>query len=171
MAELWDLLDAQRNLTGLTALRGPIPEGYYHIVIDIWTMLPDGRILLTRRHPEKPAFPGMWEGTAGSVIAGETSLEGALRELREETGLQAKPEQMTLLGSEQTECDFLDTYLYRCPDLEPVLHLQAEEVVDYTFILPEDMDGWKEKLTPPARQHFQQYRAAIMAAKNALPLD
>lgn len=171
MTELWDLLDAERNLTGKTAPRGPVPEGYYHVVVDIWTVLPDGRLLLTKRHPDKKMYPGMWEGTAGSVVAGETSLEGAIRELREETGLNALPEQMTLLATEQTECDFLDSYLFRCPETEPELHLQAEEVVDYTFLTLDEVNGWQEKISPHAWQHFERDRAAIMAAKNALLLD
>ena len=165
MAELWDLLDGERNLTGKTLERGkPIPEGYYHIVVDIWTMLPDGRILLTKRHPDKKGFPGMWEGTAGSVVAGESSLQGAIRELGEETGLHAEPERLTLLASEQTECDFLDSYLYRCPEREPKLTLQPEEVVDYTFITLGGMDGWKEKITPPAWRHFLRDREKLKDA-------
>lgn len=165
MAELWDLLDGERHLTGKTLERGnPIPEGYYHIVIDIWTMLPDGRVLLTKRHPDKPMFPGMWEGTAGSVVAGESSLQGAIRELGEETGLTAGPEQLLLLGSEQTECDFLDSYLYLCPDAEPKPVLQPEEVVDYTFVTLDEMDGWEERITPPAWEHFVRDREKLKAA-------
>ena len=50
----------------------------------------DGSFLLTQRDPQKPAFPGCWELSAGgSVLAGETALSGAMRELREETGIQA----------------------------------------------------------------------------------
>ena len=165
MAELWDLLDAERNPTGKTLERGkPIPKGYFHIVIDIWTMLPDGRILLTKRHPEKKGFPGMWEGTAGSVVAGESSLQGAIRELGEETGLNALPEQMTLLGIEQTDCDFLDSYLYLCPEAEPQPVLQPEEVVDYTFVTLDEMDAWQEKITPPAWKHFLRDREKLRAA-------
>lgn len=165
MAELWDLLDAERNRTGKTLERGkPIPKGYYHIIIEVWTMLPDGRLLLTKRHPDKPMFPEMWEGTAGSVVAGESSLQGAIRELSEETGLHALPEQMTLLGTEQTDCDFLDSYLYRCPETEPKLCLQAEEVTEAAFIPLEELDGWKEKITPPAWEHFVRDREKLKAA-------
>lgn len=165
MAELWDLLDAERNPTGKTLERGkPIPKGYYHIIIEVWTMLPDGRLLLTKRHPDKPMFPGMWEGTAGSVVAGESSLQGAIRELSEETGLCALPEQMRLLASEQTECDFQDSYLYQCPDMEPPLRLQPEEVVDSTFVTLEELDGWSGKITPPAWQHLLRERERLKAA-------
>ena len=40
--------------------------------------------------PTKPLYPDMWEATAGgSALKGETDVEGALRELREETGILA----------------------------------------------------------------------------------
>ena len=52
---------------------------------------------MTLRDKAKPVYPNCWENTGGAVLAGETSLEGALRELREETGLAAQPEALRLL--------------------------------------------------------------------------
>ena len=90
MAELWMLYDGDKHPTGKTMVRGdPMPEGYWHIIVSIWTLTADGRLLLTQRHPNKK-LPLLWEGTAGSVVAGETSLEWALRELREELGAEAE---------------------------------------------------------------------------------
>ncbi|AUD14346.1 hypothetical protein CW734_12755 [Planococcus sp. MB-3u-03] len=48
---------------------------------------------MTQRDPAKP-LPMLWETTGGSVITGESSLTGALRELEEETGLLARPEEL-----------------------------------------------------------------------------
>ena len=88
--ELWDLYDKDGGNTGLLHMRDrPIPEGYYHLVVFIWTFTTDHKLLLTKRDPRKPGG-NLWEVTAGSVIAGETSLEGASRELYEETGLSPK---------------------------------------------------------------------------------
>ena len=116
MAELWDLRDEFEQPTGKQITRGePIPPGYWHIVVTIWTVTADGRLLLTRRHPEKH-WALLWESTAGSVQAGESSREGALRELREETGLRAEEERFRLLSSERTDRLFLDSYLYLCPE-------------------------------------------------------
>lgn len=42
-------------------------------------------ILLLRRSPGR-ILPGLWQCVSGSLEAGETPVEGALRELREETG-------------------------------------------------------------------------------------
>lgn len=41
----------------------------------------------------------MWQPTGGSVQSGESSLEGAIREVKEEIGLDIKAEKMTLFKS------------------------------------------------------------------------
>jgi 8-oxo-dGTP pyrophosphatase MutT (NUDIX family) len=46
------------------------------------------RILLLRRAPGR-IFPGIWQPVTGGLEAGERIIDGALRELREETGIGA----------------------------------------------------------------------------------
>ena len=46
------------------------------------------RLLVTRRLPNK-RFAGMWEWPGGRVEPGESPAEAAIRELREETGVEA----------------------------------------------------------------------------------
>jgi 8-oxo-dGTP pyrophosphatase MutT (NUDIX family) len=45
----------------------------------------DGKVLMTRRSPVESS-PGYWDFTGGSVDPGETHLQAALREGREELG-------------------------------------------------------------------------------------
>jgi len=49
----------------------------------------DGRLLLVQR--SKPPRPGVWGFPGGAQELGETLFEAARRELKEETGLDAKP--------------------------------------------------------------------------------
>lgn len=96
--EYWDLYDANERPLGRTHRRGePLPDGAYHLGADVWTVNSRGEILLTLRAPEKRDLPNEWENTCGSVLAGETALAGAVRELREETGIVARPEELALL--------------------------------------------------------------------------
>ncbi len=164
MPELWELYDGDKRPTGRTMLRGqPVPEGYWHIVVGIWTITADGRLLLTRRHPDKP-WGLSWENTGGSVLAGEDSYHGAMRELREETGLIAEPERFRLLSSEKADRFFFDSYLYLCPEREPRLTLQPEEVVEACFIEPGEIDAWRERICDPAWARLERNRAAIEKA-------
>ena len=94
-SEIWDLYDLEGRKTGETWERSraaEIPEGRVHIVCDILIRHRDGEFLLTRRDPNKKPYPGCLEASAGgSVLAGETAEEGARREMKEETGLDAGP--------------------------------------------------------------------------------
>ena len=45
-------------------------------------------VLVLRRAPSGGRSPGTWEAVHGAIEAGETAVQAALRELREETGLE-----------------------------------------------------------------------------------
>jgi dihydroneopterin triphosphate diphosphatase len=49
----------------------------------------EGPEYLLLRRSEHDSYPGLWQQVTGSIHEGETAWEGALRELREETGLLA----------------------------------------------------------------------------------
>ncbi len=54
-----------------------------------------GRVLLFHTHdPDHPALGRWWELPGGGIDAGETYLEAAVRELREETGIVIAPSQV-----------------------------------------------------------------------------
>lgn len=91
MSEIWDAYDRQFNkIENIKLIRGEvIPNGMYHLVCEIILKHTDGKFLLMRRALEKN-HGGMWELTAGgSVLADETPIECAMRELYEETGIAA----------------------------------------------------------------------------------
>ncbi len=89
MVEIWDAYDKEFNrIENVKLIRGEvIPTGMYHLVCDIIVKHVDGTYLLMQRDYEKHCG-GMWELTAGgSALEGETPLECAVRELKEETGI------------------------------------------------------------------------------------
>jgi len=116
MAEFWDIYDRDRRLTGRTLRRGDaMTREEYHLVVRVWIRSGDGRWLISRRAPEK-TFPGQWESTIGSALAGETSLEAALREAKEELGVCLVPEKGRLVQSvrrdDSDRPDFLDIWVF-----------------------------------------------------------
>ena len=89
MAELWDAYDKKFNkIENTTLVRGEIiPDGIYHLVSEVIVKHTDGSYLLMQRDLRKH-HGGEWEVTAGgSALQGENGLEAAIRELKEETGL------------------------------------------------------------------------------------
>jgi len=164
MAEIWDLYDSQRQDMHQTMQRGdPVPEGAHHVVVDIWTLTPDGRFLLTQRAPGK-RFAGMWECTGGSVVSGENSLQGALRELEEETGMHAEPEGLELMHSVRVFERFVDTYLHRAEVDLSQLHLQDCEVCDAKLVSYAELCELFQAGTVMPRERFPLYRKLLAQA-------
>ena len=90
MAELWDIYDENRNKTGRLAERGVTKLEFgkeFHIVVAGIIINSENKILISQRAPHKH-LGLQWELNGGSILAGETSLEGILRELKEELGLE-----------------------------------------------------------------------------------
>ena len=114
MEEWNDIYDENRQRTGRTHLRGtPWKAGEYGLVACVWVYDGEGKLLLTRRAPEK-SYPGTWENSGGAVKAGEDSLTGIRRELYEETGIQAKPEDFELIEQGKDLNTYYDFYCLCC---------------------------------------------------------
>ncbi len=128
--EYSDVYDANRQLTGRIHRRGTRwRAGEYGLIVCVWVYDGRGRILLTRRAPEK-SFAGTWENSGGAAQHGETSLQAITRELYEETGIRANPEEFELLDSRRDRDAFFDFYcLKNDTPLERIV-LQKGETVD-----------------------------------------
>jgi len=118
MAELWDIYDENRNKTGKVVERGnaKFEKGEFHIVVCGIIMNSKNEILISQRAAHKD-HPLVWECNGGSILAGETSLEGILRELKEEVGLEFTKEEAIYLKEVKREQfkfpDFKDFWLFR----------------------------------------------------------
>lgn len=125
-----DIYDINRKLTGKRHRRGdPWKKGEYGLVVCVWVYDAMGRLLLTRRAPEK-SYPGTWENSGGAAKAGETSLQAIVRELKEETGICARAEEFVLLDTDRDSHIHYDFYcLKRTLPIEQIV-LQPGETDD-----------------------------------------
>ena len=125
--EFNDIYDENRRLTGRLHRRGSRwQKGEYGLVVCVWVYDGNGKVLLTRRAPGK-TYAGTWENSGGAAKAGETSLEAIVRELYEETGIRADPEEFELLETCQDSIAFYDHYcLHRATPLSDIVLLPGE---------------------------------------------
>lgn len=138
--ELWDLFDKDRRPLHRTHMRGaPKNPGEYHTVVEVWTVSRAKRVLLTLRAPEKELYPGRWENTGGSALAGETSRQAAARELWEETGIAANPDELKLLGTCRGEAAFYDIYALRRDTPAEQLTMQPGETTRAQWVTLEQL--------------------------------
>ena len=128
--EYWDLYDSERKPLGRTHLRGDkFEDGEYYVCCEIWVVNSEGKFLTTKRHPDKKAG-NQWEFTGGGTLAGETTVQSAVRELSEETGIFVSENELKLLTTYAHKNYFQDIFLLKKDvDLKDIV-LQPDEAVD-----------------------------------------
>ena len=137
--EFWDLYTENREPTGRTHVRGEvIPDGYYHLVVHVWIQNSKGEYLISQRAASRPTCPLMWECVGGSVLAGETSLEGALREAKEEVGLDLSPDsgRVILAKTRSSYSDIVDVWLFRYDNDVSLRNATTDEVAQVQWMTP-----------------------------------
>ena len=142
--EVWDAYDKDFNkISNVTLIRGePIPEGLCHLVCEIIVKHNDGSYLLMQRDKRKH-FGGMWEATAGgSALRGETPLECAVRELREETGIES--DHLTEIGRVRNHDRFYVDFLCVTDCKKDSIILQEGETVAYKWVSRNELVSMKE---------------------------
>jgi len=168
MAELWDVLDMHRNKTGrLHERKQPMGRGDGHLIVHVWIVNGKGEFFISRRLPGPGRWCGMWHTTGGCAVAGDDGLSAALRETKEELGLELSPENGLLykqfsephINDEGTA--LIDVWLFRQEvDISTVV-CQPDEICDAkwaskeqirqmiadgTFIPQEEAYGYLEEL-------------------------
>ena len=128
--ELWDLYDKDRKPLNRTHVRGEaFAEGEYYVSCEIWVRNSKGEFLITKRHPDKKAG-NLWEFAGGGTLAGETTTQSAVRELKEETGIQSQESELQLFATYQHKNYFLDLFLLNKDVQISDIVLQPGETID-----------------------------------------
>ena len=106
-AEIWDLYNENRELLRKDHIRGEqLPTDGYHLVVHVWIRNSKGEYLISQRSANRPTNPLMWECVDGSVVKGEDSLQGVLREVKEEVGIDLLPEKGQVVLSDIKKIEF-----------------------------------------------------------------
>ena len=165
--EYLDICDENGMPTGSTVARDIAHrDGILHRTAHLWVVRKTGgkfQVLMQKRSMEKESFPGLYDtSSAGHIPAGVEPLPSALRELSEELGIDAGPEQLEYAGFFRIEYEkvfhgkpFHDNeavwvYVYREPVDITRLKLQESEVESVRWF---DLDEvWTETRT--SRERF-----------------
>ena len=165
--ELLDVLDEDGNPTGEVETREEIyNKGLWHRSSHIWILNDKNEILVQKRNPFKQTFPNLWAiSVAGHVDSGETSLDTAIREVKEELNLDAKPEEFEYLFTVKRIQPYKDSFLRvfddvyllrRNIDVEQT-KLQVEELTDIKYVYYEYLEsifkGGDKDYVPYTEEH------------------
>jgi len=121
-----DLYDENKKLTGETIYKNQeVPKGRYYITVVIFIKNNKNEFLIQKRVEEKD---GKWATTGGHPVAGETSKEGMITEVRQELGINLEEKNIKLFKTIKTEDDFVDMYFIEEDVNIKQIQLQKEEV-------------------------------------------
>lgn len=168
MAEYFDVLDENGNKTGKTKLRNEVHrDGDWHRVVHVWIVNND-KILLQRRCPTKDSNPNMLDVSCGGhLTAGDDSLIGAIRELKEELNLDVAPSDLqfikTLKHSGRYTADFInnefaDVYILKTDKSIEDMKFQKEEISEIFYVSFEDLRKMVENHQPDLLRHDEEFQ-------------
>ena len=155
MSEIWDIYDENKNKTGNLAERGgyKFKKGEYHIVVTAIILNMKNEILISKRADFK-RYGGMWECNGGSVLAGETSLEGMLREIKEELGITFEKEEAHFykeLKRDKELPDFKDFWVFKKDIKDDEITLPDGEATEFKWVtIDEFMKMYNNKEIVPS---------------------
>src|SRR3989338_68087 len=87
-------------------------KGYWHRTVHIWFINSKDEILLQFRSPQMDNYPSHWDiSCAGHISSGEDADTAALREIKEEIGLDLPVHQLKIIG-ETTQQGVLNNGTY-----------------------------------------------------------
>ena len=136
ITERWDILDEKGIPTGKTTVRGRnyLRNGEYHLVVHIWIVSRNGRLLIQRRSDSKKLMPGEWAATGGAAIAGENSFTAASRELFEELGIESNAQTLKKILHIKKRNSLLDVWMIESDISAEELTLQESEVAEAKWV-------------------------------------
>ena len=155
--EAWDVYDIHRDRTGEIVYRGnPLPEGKYHLAVDIWIMNANGEILVQQRSLKKDSGAGLWCCTGGAAIAGEDSVMACRRETMEELGIIPDMNQARIVLQSTLGSCHKDVWLIRQNIAPEAFHLQPEEVDKVRWVTIEQLEREMENHSLFWKLHYME---------------
>ena len=141
--ERWDIVNEFRESTGKIWIRGnEMMVGDFHQIVHVWIMNEKGQFLIQQRQPWKKGWPSMWDcAAAGAVLVGETSEIGAIRETKEELGIELQMEHAEQIFTVKFSRGFDDHWLVKQEIEADLLNLQYEEVADAKWASIDEIYG------------------------------
>lgn len=139
MEEIFDIYNRDGEYLGKkekSVCHSPNP-GFYHKPVWVWIINSNNEILIQKRAKCKKNFPSLWDmPSAGHVIAGESSIEGAIRETYEELGIKTKKEDYVFIKEYIYDKFFeiAQVYLLKLDIKISEFKLQTEEVEQVKWV-------------------------------------
>lgn len=170
--EYFDVLDEHGNKTGIIKPRSAVHrDGDWHRAVHIWIVNDKGEILLQRRAPDKDTHPNFWDiSVGGHLQTGDDPLTGAVREVKEEIGLDIPPADFQHLCEHHSSVQphpgfvnnsFYNSYIVHTKKTLADMTRQESEVSELKFVPFSEFKAMIENNDPSLVPHSVDYQAII----------
>jgi len=141
--EIFDVVNERDDVIGQRPRREVHEQRLLHRAVHVLVFNSRGQLFLQKRSLKKDCFPGAWDSSAsGHLDAGESYDACAVRELREELGLELAVPLKRLFkidGCPETGYEFV--WVYRC-EAEGPFALHPEEIERGGWFAPVEISRW-----------------------------
>ena len=163
--EYIDIFDYNNNPTGEIKEKIQAHEdGKFHRTAHVWIMNDKKELLLQKRSATKKTHPNFWDiSGAGHIRAGETVIEGAIRELKEELGVEAKEEDLQYIATIKStknpkNMEFQYVYLLNSnKEIEEYI-FEDNEVSEVKYVFYKDLEKMVEEKAKGLLIHEEEYK-------------
>ena len=171
--EYIDIFDENNNSIGVVKEKQKAHEdGNFHRTAHIWIINDKDELLLQKRSASKKSHPNCWDiSGAGHIKAGENVIAGALRELKEELGVETKEEDLqhivTIKNTKNPKnMEFQYVYLLRCNKKIEDYAFEDGEVSEVKYVFYEDLEKRVEEKVEGLLLHDEEFQKLFEYIRN-----
>lgn len=127
-----------------------LPLRYWHGVTSIFVVNKDGQLLCSKRSEKLSQKPGRWQANfGGHVNVGQTFVQNAVRELKEESGIDKKETDLYFINETKNEefKHIVKHFVCRYEGDLGELHFSDGEITEVKWMSFEE--AWNSKLKNP----------------------
>ena len=163
--EYIDIFDENNNSTGKIKEKTKAHEdGDFHRTAHIWIINDKKELLIQKRSATKKSHPNCWDiSGAGHIRAGESVIDGAIRELKEELGVIATEKDLEHIGTIKStknpkNMEFQYVYLLKCNKTIEEYTFEDNEVSEIKYVFYKDLENMVEQKIEGLLMHDEEYK-------------
>ncbi len=170
MDEMVDILNSDGSPTGEVRSKKEAHEkGLWHRAAHVWFVNGRGEILMQKRADNLESHPGEWDiSAAGHLSAGNTRIQGALREVKEELGIELEEKDLKKIGELHNESihrggkyinkEYDDVYVVRKDVPISDITVQKSEISEVKYVPAPELARWVEEKKPGVVMHTVEFK-------------
>ena len=163
--EYIEIFDENNNPTGKVKEKQQAhQDGNIHRTAHVWIINDKNELLLQKRSTSKKTHPNCWDiSGAGHIKAGESVVDGAIRELKEELGVEVEEKDLQYIATIKStknpkNMEFQYVYLLNCnKEIEEYI-FEDNEVSEVKYIFYKDLEKMVEEKIEGLLIHEEEYK-------------